>query len=220
MERLHELHVAEPQRLEPKELPLADPARSERADAAANRRRILAAADRLFAHRSVEQVSMDDVAAAAGVGKGTLFRRFGDRQGLLLALLDESERALQEAILRGPPPLGPGAPPRARLDAFATALIDLLEERGGIVRASESSAPGARLRGGAYGAWHHHLAVLLEQLGAAEDPDALAHILLAPLAADLYRSLREDHGFDRARFQTALERLWGAAVGSSENPAD
>jgi AcrR family transcriptional regulator len=194
----------------PKELPLASPARSERSDAAANRRRILVAADRLFAHRPAGQVSMDDVAVAAGVGKGTLFRRFTDRQGLLLALLDESERELQEAIVRGPPPLGPGAPPRVRLDAFAAALIDLLEERGEIVRASESSAPGARLRGGAYGAWHRHVAVLLEQMGPVEDPEALAHVLLAPLAADLYRSLRQDHGFDRARFETAVKRVWGA----------
>jgi AcrR family transcriptional regulator len=54
---------------------------------------------------------MDAVAAEAGVGKGTLFRRFGDRAGLAVALLDERERDLQAAVLSGPPPLGPGAPP-------------------------------------------------------------------------------------------------------------
>ena len=54
---------------------------------------------------------MDQVAAAAGVGKGTLFRRFGDKSGLAAALLDARERVLQEAVLFGPPPLGPGAPP-------------------------------------------------------------------------------------------------------------
>src|SRR6185312_10778811 len=50
----------------------------ERADAARNRRKVLAAAEGLFATRGVAAVSMDDVAAAAGVGKGTLYRRFGD----------------------------------------------------------------------------------------------------------------------------------------------
>ena len=58
-----------------------------------------------------------------GVGKGTLFRRFGDRAGLARALLDESERRLQDGFLHGPPPLGPGAPPRARLKAFAGRVL-------------------------------------------------------------------------------------------------
>ena len=89
----------------PSPIPLTSSAgRPERADAARNRRRALEAARRLVAERGADAVTMDDVAAAAGVGKGTLYRRFGDRHGLLLALLDDEERALQEAILRGPPP--------------------------------------------------------------------------------------------------------------------
>src|SRR3712207_4184359 len=87
----------------------------ERADAARNRLRILAAAERLFAARGVAGVTMDDVAAAAGVGKGTLYRRFVDKGGLAVALLDQRERELQQAILTGPPPLGPGATPPERL---------------------------------------------------------------------------------------------------------
>jgi len=86
-----------------------------------NRAAILAAAAALFAAHGVEAVSMDQVAAAACVGKGTLFRRFGDKAGLAAALLDEREAALQEAILRGPPPLGPGAPNVDRLVAFTSA---------------------------------------------------------------------------------------------------
>ncbi|MFJ6897245.1 hypothetical protein [Streptomyces hokutonensis] len=60
---------------------------------------------------------MHEVAEAAGVGvgKGTLFRRFGDRDGLLLALLGEAEADFHEAHTSGPPPLGPGAPARHRL---------------------------------------------------------------------------------------------------------
>lgn len=54
----------------------------ERADAARNRAKVLAAATKLFAEEGVEAVSMDAVAAEAGVGKGTLFRRFGDKAGL------------------------------------------------------------------------------------------------------------------------------------------
>src|SRR5687768_9766061 len=110
-----------------RELPLlrTSPPR-ERADAARNRAAVLAAAADLFRRHGVEAVSMDAVAAAAGVGKGTLFRRFGDKAGLAVALLDERERELQEAILSGPPPLGPGAPAAERLLAFVDAYLDYL----------------------------------------------------------------------------------------------
>nr|BFE88362.1 hypothetical protein GCM10020093_109630 [Planobispora longispora] len=69
--------------------------------------KVLAAAARLFREKGVDNVSMDAVAAEAGVGKGTLFRRFGDKSGLAVALLDERERELQGAILSGPPRSAP-----------------------------------------------------------------------------------------------------------------
>jgi AcrR family transcriptional regulator len=180
----------------------------ERADAKRNRSRVLDAAARLIARQGPEAVSMDAVAQAAGVGKGTLYRRFGDRQGLLLALLDEGERALQDSLLTGPPPLGPGAAPAERLSAFLDALIELLEERGDIIRASETQAPGARVRGGAYAAWHQHVAVLLTEAGAEGDPDVLAHLLLAPLAGETWTSLRDELGLERARLTNALQDVW------------
>ncbi|NED22229.1 helix-turn-helix transcriptional regulator, partial [Streptomyces sp. SID9913] len=93
-----------------------------RADAARNRARLLEAAARLVAERGADGLTMEAVAVAANVGKGTVFRRFGDRTGLLSALLDHSERKLQTAFLTGPPPLGPGAPPAERLRAFGAAV--------------------------------------------------------------------------------------------------
>src|SRR5271157_5410571 len=93
-------------------LPLLEPVRQERADAVRNRTAILCAAERLFSRRGADGVTMDEVACAAGVGKGTLFRRFGDRCGLMRALLDERERSFQEDFIRGPAPLGPGASAR------------------------------------------------------------------------------------------------------------
>ncbi|MGP0049468.1 MAG: TetR/AcrR family transcriptional regulator, partial [Solirubrobacteraceae bacterium] len=92
--------------MNPIDLPLLG-APIERADAARNRQRILEAAERLFARDGVACTSMDAIAAEARVGKGTLFRRFGDRASLALALLEASERAFQDAFIRGPAPLGP-----------------------------------------------------------------------------------------------------------------
>src|SRR3954453_17961659 len=171
-------------------LDLAPPtAPRERADAARNRRKVLSAAAALFAERGVAGVSMDEVAAAAGVGKGTLFRRFTDKSGLAVALLDELERDLQQRILSGPPPLGPGAAPSARLAAFLDAYLDYAEANLDLVRLSETATPGARYRIGSYRFWHRHVEVLLAQANPGLDATAAAHVVLAPLAADLLHGL-------------------------------
>src|SRR5436305_13279378 len=111
---------------EPIDLPVFLSEATERSDAARNRERILCTAQRLFAERGASCVSMDEVAEAAGVGKGTLFRRFGSRAALARAVLSEQERHLQEEFIRGDPPLGPGAPAQERLVAFGEAWLDLL----------------------------------------------------------------------------------------------
>jgi AcrR family transcriptional regulator len=175
---------------------LRTPPPKERTDAARNRAAVLAAAARLFAEHGVEAVSMDQLAAAAGVGKGTLFRRFGDKSGLATALLDTKERELQEAILHGPPPLGLGAPANERLVAFLDAYLTYLLENLALIRMSETAAPGARYRIGAYRFWHRHTAILL---AATPDPEYLAHALLAALAAEHIAALLPDLGEERIR---------------------
>ncbi len=189
-------------------LPVAGRPRAERADAARNRERVLAAARRLFADRGVHGVTMSEVAREAGVAKGTVFHRFGDRAGLALALLDEHERALQERILRGPPPLGPGAPPRERLRAFLAALAELTVEHRELLLEVERGTPAGRYRTGAYRAWHQHTVLLLEQMGTEGDRALRAHLLLAPLSADLVTSLAEE-GVSPAELTTALDALAG-----------
>ena len=150
---------------------------------------------------------MDQVAAAAGVGKGTLFRRFGDRSGLAAALLDARERTVQEGILRGPPPLGPGAAAEERLAAFVNTYLDYLLEHLDLIRMSETAAPGARYRIGAYRFWHRHLAILL---GAAPDPEHAAHALLAALSAEHVSALLSELGEQRIR--AGLLRLARSAM--------
>jgi AcrR family transcriptional regulator len=194
---------------EPLELLRSRPAQ-ERADAARNREKVLAAAAALFAAHGVDGVSMDAVAAAAGVGKGTLFRRFGDKSGLAVALLDERERDLQERILSGPPPLGPGAPAPERLIAFVEAYLDHLFDHLQLVRMSETASPGARYRIGAYRFWHRHTVILLTAARPGCDAEVLAHALLAAVGAEVAGVLAEEFGRERAG-QGVLE-LAGALV--------
>jgi AcrR family transcriptional regulator len=161
--------------------------RRERADAARNRARVLAAAERLFAARGGREVTMEQIAADAGVGKGTLYRRYPDAASIALALLDEHERRLQDQVLRGPPPLGPGAVPAERLAAFYRAMVKLLERHGHLALAAET---GARRYGtGAYHAWRAHVGNLLAEAGLGHRP-ALVDALLAPLAPDVFAHQR------------------------------
>src|SRR5215471_17271792 len=162
---------------------VGEPPAAERADAARNRRRVLDAAKQLFDERGIAAVTLDDVVAAAGVGKGTLFRRFGDKAGLAVALLDEQERALQERILNGPPPLGPGAEPVERLAAFVRTYVGYVARNTELVAMSQTSSPGARLRTGSQQFWRQHCEFLLAAAGAA-DPGVRADVLLAGLTAE------------------------------------
>ncbi|KND30001.1 TetR/AcrR family transcriptional regulator [Streptomyces acidiscabies] len=154
-----------------------------RSDAARNRERILDAARRLVVEYGPGHVTMQEVAAEAGVGKGTLFRRFGDRDGLLAALLDEADADFLEACTSGPPPLGPGAPPVDRLTAFGHALLDRTTVEGDLGPAlarvlqpqhRDASVPGR--------AFQTHVTGLLREAGIAGDHELLARALMSFLS--------------------------------------
>ena len=124
---------------------------------------------------------MEDVARAAGVGRATLYRRYPDVRSIATALLDRHESALQEELLRGAPPLGPGAPPAERLTAFYGAMVDLLERFGHLLRSAESGS--ACFTTGAYGFWSAHVHALLAEAGTPH-PEQLVDAVLAPLAPE------------------------------------
>jgi AcrR family transcriptional regulator len=184
---------------------------AERADAARNRARVLAAAADLFATRDPRTVTMDDIAKAAGVGRATVYRRYPDTWSIAVALLDEHERALQERLLRGEPPLGPGAPPARRLAAFYAAMVDLLDAHADLVLGAETG--GARYATGAYGFWSAHVRSLLVDAGTG-DPDAMVDALLAPVSAEVYLH-QLGRGLTTAQITDALNRLANAVLGDT-----
>ena len=183
--------------LSDRELPLAgSPERwgRQRSAASHNHTAILRAANELFARDGVEAVDVRQIAAAAGVGVGTVYRRFGDKASVIAELVGDQERELQDALLSGPPPLGPGAPPRQRLEAFLRRLGDLTERNLDLLLACEHLAPGARYRTGGYGSWHQHLTILLERIAPDLDAGWYADVLLAPLGPGLYALHRRQYG--------------------------
>ncbi|HLM87319.1 MAG TPA: helix-turn-helix domain-containing protein [Solirubrobacteraceae bacterium] len=187
------------------ELPQIEPDAGERVDAARNRERILCAARRLFDERGAGCVSMDEVAEAAGVGKGTLFRRFGSRASLAAAVLSEDERAFQEGFIRGEPPLGPGAPARERLIAFGERLIDMLEAHSELLLSAETGP--ARFTHPAYAVHRLHITLLLREADGECDAELLADALLAALGAELFIYLRAARGMSLARVKAGWAQL-------------
>jgi polyketide synthase 12 len=159
--------------------------RAERADAARNRLHLLATAREMLAEQGVDKVTMDGLAERAGLGKGTVFRRFGTRAGIFQALLDDDERAFQEQVLSGPPPLGPGAPPTERLIAYGRARIGFLFEHREIARAAldgHQSIPA----GPEMSLSRMHIRMLLGQMDlGGGDLDVLAVQLTAALDGPL-----------------------------------
>jgi AcrR family transcriptional regulator len=193
-------------------LPVIGSQAPKRADAARNRLKILEAAARLIARHGIEHVSMDMLAEEASVGKGTIFRRFGDRAGLAHALLDEHERAFQESFIRGAPPMGPGAPPAERLRAFGHGMIELLEAHGELILAGQSGSPCARFRSPPFRVYRAHVTSLLAELDPRLDAEYHADSLLAVLAADQYRHLRQEREMEVERVRAG----WDSVVAAVE----
>jgi AcrR family transcriptional regulator len=193
----------------PAELPMLQPdaGSSERADAARNRARIMEAAEALVAERGIENVSMHDVAAAAAVGTGTLYRRFGDRSGLAYALLDDHTRRFQQSLISGPPPLGPGAPAAERLRAFGEGYIDLLERHSDLLVAAGASERDGR---GPYTLYATHLAILIAEAAPALDAPLTARWLLATLGPGHYVHARRALGWEVERLKAGWAAMTAA----------
>lgn len=191
----------------PVELPVL-PAGDEpprRADAVRNRELLLCAARRLTAERGADAVTMDAVAVEAGVGKGTLFRRFGDRGGLFRALLQDGEQAFQEAFLTGPPPLGPGAPAADRLQAFGRACIDLVVVQGAQVRAAMEGPESWAL--GPLQVRRLHVLTLLREAAPELDADVLADVLVSAFSPRTVLEQHELRGLPVERLHAAWDVL-------------
>ncbi|GAA4926208.1 TetR/AcrR family transcriptional regulator [Nonomuraea thailandensis] len=192
-------------------MPVVGQPQPERADAARNRQKIIEVAARMVTECGADDLSLDEVAREACVGVGTVYRRFGDRTGLLLALIDERERRFQAAFLSGPPPLGPGAPARERIVAFLHALVDRILTDEALFLLLEKGGTAKRFTG-PYRVHHIHLATLLGQACPGADAAYLADALLAPVNAHLIACQREERGMTVEQIRSGLETLAGAVT--------
>jgi AcrR family transcriptional regulator len=180
------------------------------------------AAEELLRQYEPAEVSIERIAAAAGVGKATVFHRFGSRAELMQALAHDRVEALHEATTSGPPPLGPGAPPRGRLMAFLDALVDHASRSTGLLTAQEHAAltskTGAvsRHEHPVYLFWHDHIATQIAAARPDLDADLLAHMVLSSLHdSSVGRLLRDG---EAKRVRASMHQLVTALLDSDLGP--
>ncbi|MBL3806565.1 MULTISPECIES: TetR/AcrR family transcriptional regulator [Streptomyces] len=187
--------------------------REPRSDAVRNRQAILAAADELFARADGRAVSTDDVAAAAGVGKGTIFRAFGDRAGLLDALFERRAEGLRAEIIEAEGRnLGEG--PQARVSGILRAVVRFKVANLSLVRAIEDAA-GRRGTQSLFDSPPYRAVyrVLTEQIDSLPGPadrrmssSWAAHVLLSAVRVDLLDHLLGEQ-MSAAELEEAVDAL-------------
>ena len=210
-----------------------------RRDAEEHQRRILEAARKLFAEQGVEAVSMRQIALAAGVGQGTLYRRYAHKGDLCLDLLrDRYERFMDEvsAMLAA----RVSAPALTRLESVLTHMVALLEEQGVMLEAiaashhhdhscDEDERMDARIdermdeqhHGMRNAPWYrlpHEIFVgLLSEAVARDellplDAEYTADAIMAALNPICYRSQRQELGYSQERILQGLRRIFVTGI--------
>lgn len=193
-------------------------AKTERRDAAENRVLILRTAEKLFEERGVNEVNMADIAQAASVGKGTLYRRFANKGELCLALMDDQMADFQDAMITRMQTLSSqNISKLQQLDQFLDALVHFTDvhspllcvaQRAGLLEESDNDSiqlphfwqymtVKGLLRG----------AQIDGELAEDLDIDYLADALLAPLKADIFRFQRQVREFSLDRISAGLRYL-------------
>lgn len=187
----------------------------ERSDAARNRRSILAAARSLFGDKGVTRVTMEEVARTAGVGKGTLYRRFPNKGLLCEALLDEPTRRLQAEVLVSLSDPNRGA--LEKLRNFLGRLVLFTEENLDLLYGGHDTLQGtervARYGHPSYGWMRWTVLGLLREaarngeLSEEKDIEYLADAMLAPLNVDLYYHQRRVMSLSPERISAGLSSM-------------
>lgn len=189
--------------------------RPERRNAVENRRRVLVAAQRLFDEFGVANVYMAEIAEAAGVGKGTLYRRFANKGELCLALLHDQLQSHQEAVLDQMRRLHiEGEPYIARLQFFLREVVSFAEQHVPMLREVQRQGSTTDDRDEPFFQWQYmtvqgllRAAALAGEVAPELDLDVTAHLLLAPLTADYLDYLRRERSYSTDRISQALTNL-------------
>src|SRR5579863_2406422 len=207
----------------PEQLALRGRGRHERRDAAEHRQRILEVASRLFAEYGVESVSMHQIAMTAGIGQGTLYRRYAHKGALCVDLMHERREQFMEEIATL---FKKNATALERLDSVLAHCIALLEEQwamlGPIVTANMRDAMcdgpdhshRVPVQREPFYLWLYELftGLLTEAVAKGElaplDISFTTDAILATFHPMFYRFQRQERGFTPERILQGLRHIY------------
>ncbi len=199
--------------------------RHERRDAAEHRQRILEVAQQLFAQRGVDAVSMHQIAMAADIGQGTLYRRYRHKGELCMDLLRERHEQFMEEIV-SLLKAEEQSPALKRLDGVLAQCVAFLEEQGALMVPSAIADPRGILCDEANEArrlstnhvpfylWLQELFVelLTEAVNRGElaplDIPFTTDTILATLNPHFYRFQRQERGLSPERILQGLRHIY------------
>lgn len=174
--------------------------RPSRADAVKNRELLLQTAQRLFDENGVDAVTMADVAQAAGVGKGTLYRHFPNgKPDLCRMLIDQDQRDLQNRTLAR---LREQSDPQANLEWFLREVIAFVDRNQRFMFAE--STLGATLDHPAHRWWRQTIRGLLGRIRPDLDVEYVTDMLFVMLDPRTIRYQIVARGYDASRIGAAL----------------
>ncbi len=183
---------------------LPDDSRPTRADAVKNREKLLETAAALFDSEGVEAVSMTQIAQSAGVGKGTLYRHFSDKNEICQALLDADQRDLQDRTLsysRANPD------PCEALRWFVGEVARFVDRNDDLLYAGAEAGSVSLIAYPAHQWWRQTIRGLLIRMNVAGDVDYMADTLYAMLDVNMIRFQRRGLGYDFDRILEGLNLL-------------
>lgn len=190
-------------------------ARASAADAALTAQRVLDSAAELFTHRGFAEVSLDDVARAAGVTRGAVYHHYRNKTGLFEAVAARLQQGVAEAVVAAAE--AAGADPVDQLRAGSHAFLDAITS-GAAVRILLIDAPAVI----GWQEWRRldeensatHLHEALRDAGVADEELSAATVQLsgAMNEAALWIAQHEDPDTARQRSHAALDRLLTAFV--------
>lgn len=188
--------------------------RKERRDAAEHRRIILQQAKSLFAEHGVESVSMHQIARSAGVGQGTLYRRYAHKGDLCLDIIEESFRQLNDEIERYLQKHRE-LPVRQRLEHVLRQWLDFVEDKSRWLGELQprgcdmSYVYNTPLYQSMHGIIRGLLEEAVERQGAAPvDPVFAADAMLACMSPYLQSFLRNDRGYSKETLAQCMFHLY------------
>jgi AcrR family transcriptional regulator len=191
--------------------------RAERSDARENRAQILAVAKYLFAQQGIAATSMHEIARAAGVGQGTLYRHFAHKGDLCHALIKQDLTDFCERVGMLIQATQADQSPLARLDLLIVEKNCLTEGHLPLFAAMDE-APASLQRQksgpGMFHAWLHEqmVALLNEAQAVGEiaslDVEFTAETILAAIAPQPYSYQRHTRGYSVERINAGMRELF------------